>query len=107
VKHSLQLVLVAVLACFVGSLAGPTLFESVTNAQPPLDGPGDTLPPEQLAALLASQPTKGPRFQISAYGHDGGHGCYIIDMTTGRFWHSVNYSQPKRVGSVRDAEPQN
>lgn len=105
-KRSIQLVLIAVVSCLVGSLAGPAIFESVTNAQPPFDRPGDRVSPAQLAELLDPQKAKGPRYQISAYGHANGHGCYVIDMVTGRFWHSMNYSELRPVGSASDVEQQ-
>jgi hypothetical protein len=51
-------------------------------------------------------PVDPARFQISAYAgptKDGhGHGCYIIDTSTGEVWHALYGGQLEKVsGKVR------
>jgi hypothetical protein len=84
VKHSLQLVLVAVVSCFVGSLAGPAIYESVARAQP--------------AIVVPERPVG--HYQLDAYGYSGGRGC-ILDTIDGQLWHVDREAAPQLIGSVR------
>ncbi|WP_428303596.1 hypothetical protein [Lacipirellula sp.] len=38
------------------------------------------------------------RYQVTAYGATGGHGCYIVDTATGQVFHSANAQPPMAVG---------
>ncbi|RIK82530.1 MAG: hypothetical protein DCC67_07070 [Planctomycetota bacterium] len=44
------------------------------------------------AQTLETAPAAEARFQISAYagpsGEGFGHGCYLVDTTTGELWHA-------------------
>ena len=41
---------------------------------------------------METRPNSGliGRYQASAYGWSGGHGCYIIDTMTGQTWHAAH-----------------
>lgn len=41
--------------------------------------------------IVPETPTQGlvGRYQVSAYGWPGGHGCYVVDTMTGKTWHNA------------------
>ncbi len=52
--------------------------------------------PPQLRGHATGSPLIG-RFQVSAYGSPNGHGCYVVDTTTGQTWHVANGQPPQFV----------
>lgn len=85
-KRSIRLVLVAVVSCFVGSIAGPAIYETVAGAQPGI------VSPERHVG----------HFQISAFGTHGSFGCFIIDTVDGQVWRTDNNGKPQLIGTVTE-----
>jgi hypothetical protein len=83
VKRSIQLILVAVVLGFVGSVAGPAIYESSVQAQ------GIVIPERHVG-----------HFQVSAFGTHGSYGCFIVDTKDGQVWRVDGNGSPKSIGTV-------
>ena len=82
-----------------------------SNSVPRSAGNPDDLDPLRRPTMKFSEPLfdsapvvnddqgKIGRFQASAYGSPNGHGCYIVDTTTGETWHVAS-------GEGRPATPE-
>ena len=68
---------------------------------------GPSLHVEPISSPTPSATTHGPlgRYQVSAYGWPGGHGCYIVDTLTGKTWHAVNGQRTEVVNEALDTLP--
>lgn len=62
-------------------------------------GQNNVVAPAPVPAAAAAEPQVG-RFRISAYGHSGGDGCYIVDSATGEMWRSQEGRKPTPAGKL-------